>query len=215
MWKASLLYAKWQFNWNAKLLIELCIANRRQFQVTEASSLEVDKSYKFYKIFLCDIYYWPELLNFIFLYSVDKDTGILKRLFNEKWYLVIFRNFKLLTTACCVLRGESDCAELVAQLLRLFVPTPTRVNFRPRDRGLLVGPSSRTVSHRKSPLVRPLPLLNALLASAPECDLFAGRWSEVRDELLRFCETMDARPSTVWMWLLYLSVVTCLETVDA
>lgn len=92
MWKASLLYAKWQFNWNAKLLIELCIANRRQFQVTEASSLEVDKSYKFYKIFLCDIYYWPELLNFIFLYSVDKDTGILKRLFNEKWYLVIFRS---------------------------------------------------------------------------------------------------------------------------
>jgi hypothetical protein len=111
--------------------------------------------------------------------------------------LEVRRTLSLLLTACRVLRGESDCPELVCRLVRLFVPDVPKIALRPRRRVLLAVPAARTVSRRSSPLPRALSLLNALLASAPECDLFAWRWASVRKECLKFAEVMDARPSSV------------------
>ncbi|KAI8434804.1 hypothetical protein MSG28_003315 [Choristoneura fumiferana] len=84
-----------------------------------------------------------------------------------------------------VLRGESDCPELVAQLVRLYAPDIPKIRLRPRRRDLLAVPAARTVSRRNSPLLRVLTQLNALLASTPECDLLAWRWTAVRAECLR------------------------------
>lgn len=111
--------------------------------------------------------------------------------------LEVRRNYQLLVMACRALRGESDCPEVVSGLVRLFVPDVPRMALRPRQRDLLAVPPARTVSRRNSPLPRALSLLNALLASTPECDLFAWRWAAVYSECLRFCEAMDARCSTV------------------
>lgn len=113
--------------------------------------------------------------------------------------LEVRRNFALLTCACRTLRGDSDCLDLVMQLVRLFVPplSQSRFNFRPRTRPLLAVPEARTVSHRHSPLLRALQYLNALLAAAPDCDIFASSWSIVSEECMRLCETMDDRPSSV------------------
>lgn len=127
-----------------------------------------------------------------FLYPTKFLLGVLG--YNS---LEVRRNFALLSTTCSILRGESDCAELVAQVVRLYIPMLTKICYRPRERCLLAVPTSRTVARRSSPLVRPLQLLNGLLASAPECDLFASRWNVVRDECLKFCEKIDVRRSSV------------------
>lgn len=111
--------------------------------------------------------------------------------------LEVRRNYQLVVMACRALRGDLDCPEIVERLVRLFVPDIPRIALRPRRRDLLAVPSARTVSCRNSPLLRALAQLNALLASTPECDLFAWRWAAVRCECLRFCEAMDDRCSTV------------------
>ncbi|KAF9412585.1 hypothetical protein HW555_008948 [Spodoptera exigua] len=90
------------------------------------------------------------------------------------------------------LRGQSDYPELVAQVVRLFVPTVLKHQLRPRRHPLLAVPVTRTVAHANSPLVRALTMINALLASAPECDLFAARWKDLCRECVRFCEKMDS-----------------------
>ncbi|KAF9798166.1 hypothetical protein SFRURICE_019731 [Spodoptera frugiperda] len=77
------------------------------------------------------------------------------------------------------LRGQSDCPELVAQVVRLFVPAVLKHQLRPRKHPLLAVPAARTVAHANSPLVRALTMINALLTSAPECDLYAARWKDV------------------------------------
>lgn len=105
--------------------------------------------------------------------------------------LEVRRNHTLLTTACSVLRGNSDCPELVAGLVSLFVPPIPKYTFRPRRHDLLAVPSARTVSHRNSPLIRALRYLNALLAAAPDCDVFADGWLSVRIECLKYCERME------------------------
>uniref|UniRef100_A0A2H1WK58 SFRICE_035084 n=1 Tax=Spodoptera frugiperda TaxID=7108 RepID=A0A2H1WK58_SPOFR len=51
--------------------------------------------------------------------------------------------------------------------------------LRPRKHPLLAVPAARTVAHANSPLVRALTVINALLKSAPECDLFAARWKDL------------------------------------
>lgn len=146
---------------------------------------------KVQKVFLRFLYkkmygYYP------FLYPTKFLLGMMG--FNS---LEVRRSSALLTTICNILRGDSDCVELTTQVVRLFVPTPSRFEFRPRNRCLLSVPGSRTVSRRNAPFVRALRSLNSLLASAPECDVFASRWMSVRDECLRFSEMMDIRPSSV------------------
>lgn len=111
--------------------------------------------------------------------------------------LEVRRNFKLLGVACRVLRGDSECPELVEQLVKLVVPDVPRIALRPRLRPLLAVPAARTVSHRNSPILRALALLNSLLVSAPQCDLLAWRWAAVCQECLRFCEKMDDRISSL------------------
>ncbi|KAF9794702.1 hypothetical protein SFRURICE_019580 [Spodoptera frugiperda] len=91
------------------------------------------------------------------------------------------------------LRGESDCPEIVSRVVRLSVPRLLTHQLRPRQHPLLAVPEARTVAHANSPLVRVLTMLNSLLTSAPECDLFALRWIDVCRECLRFCERMDVR----------------------
>lgn len=113
--------------------------------------------------------------------------------------LEVRRNNNLLLTMCKILRGESDCLELVGGVVRLFVPDVPRIALRPRLRPLLAVPAARTVSRKNSPLPRALRLLNALLTSAPDCDLFASLWSIVCRECLTFCELMDDRQSSVFV----------------
>jgi hypothetical protein len=113
--------------------------------------------------------------------------------------LEVRRSYNLLVTACRIIRGESDCPELVSRLVRLYAPDIPRITLRARRRDLLAVPAARTVSRRNSPLLRALSQLNTLLASAPECDLLAWRWVDVCYECLRFCEEMDTRQSTVPM----------------
>lgn len=146
------------------------------------------------KVFLRFLYkksygYYP------FLYPTKFLLGVLG--FNS---LEVRRNFALLTITSRILRGESGCTELAAQLVRLYVPSLAKILFRPRGRVLLAVPTSRTVSRRNSPLVRALHLLNGLLASAPECDVFASRWGVLRDEYLRFSERMDVRVSSIYLY---------------
>lgn len=111
--------------------------------------------------------------------------------------LEVRRTNNLLITVCRFLRGESDVMQLVHNALRLSVPDVPRVALRPRARALLAVPAARTRSRRSAPLPRALALLNTLLASAPECDLFAWRWVAVCRECLNFSEMMDDRQSTV------------------
>ncbi|XP_073946571.1 uncharacterized protein [Choristoneura fumiferana] len=66
--------------------------------------------------------------------------------------LEVRRNHSLLMTTCRILRGESDCPELVARLVRLFVPNIPRIELRPRARALLAVPAARTAARRGSPL---------------------------------------------------------------
>ncbi|KAF9422785.1 hypothetical protein HW555_001569 [Spodoptera exigua] len=54
------------------------------------------------------------------------------------------------------LRGQSDCPELAAQVVQLFVPTVLKHQLRPRRHPLLAVPVTRTVAHANSPLVRAL-----------------------------------------------------------
>ncbi|KAF9421708.1 hypothetical protein HW555_002389 [Spodoptera exigua] len=65
--------------------------------------------------------------------------------------------------------------------------------LRPRQHALLAVPEARTVAHANSPLVRVLTMLNSLLMSAPDCDLFAMRWIDLCRECLRYCQRMDDR----------------------
>lgn len=126
-----------------------------------------------------------------FLYPTKFLLGVLG--FNS---LEVRRNYALLTMACNALRGDSDSVELVMQLVRLHVPPVTKFGFRPRHRHLLAVPCSRTVARKQSPLIRALHYVNALLASAPECDVLAGRWKSVCVACIRFCEVMDSRLSS-------------------
>lgn len=105
--------------------------------------------------------------------------------------LEVRRNFFLMISVCGLIRGRIDCPELVSRVLRLHVPTVPKNHLRQRARRLMAIPASRTVSHGSSPLVRALEWLNVLLASAPECDLFASGWMTIRRECLRYCEVMD------------------------
>lgn len=111
--------------------------------------------------------------------------------------LEVRRNYSLLVSVCQVLRGEADCLELVAQTVKLAVPDVPRITRRARRRDLLAVPAARTVSHRNSPIHSALTILNKLLASAPECDIFAWGRTAVYGECLRYCERMDDRESTV------------------
>ncbi|KAI8433081.1 hypothetical protein MSG28_013939 [Choristoneura fumiferana] len=108
-----------------------------------------------------------------------KVKGYYKVPSNDVNALKVRRNNNLLLTICKILRGESDCPELVGRVVRLFVPEVPRIGLRPRSRPLLAVPAARTrtVSRRSSPLPRALTLLNALLTAAPECDLLACPWS--------------------------------------
>ncbi|KAF9416211.1 hypothetical protein HW555_006370 [Spodoptera exigua] len=56
---------------------------------------------------------------------------------------------------------------------------------------------ARTMAHANSPLVRVLTMLNSLLMSAPECDLFAMRWIDLCRECLRCYERMDDKLRTL------------------
>lgn len=114
-----------------------------------------------------------------FLYPTKFLLGMLN--FNS---LEVRRNYSLIISACSTLRGQSDCPELVAQVVRLFVPAVLKHQLRPRKHPLLAVPAARTVAHANSPLVRALTMINALLTSAPECDLFAARWKDVCRECL-------------------------------
>ncbi|KAF9411844.1 hypothetical protein HW555_009449, partial [Spodoptera exigua] len=82
------------------------------------------------------------------------------------WFnsLEVRRSYFLMIMSCKTLRGESDCPEIVGQ-----------VNVR----------------HANYPLVRVLTMLNSLLMSAPDCDLFAMRWIDLCRECLRYCKRMD------------------------
>ncbi|XP_022827048.1 uncharacterized protein LOC111356795 [Spodoptera litura] len=149
-------------------------------EVTYALMLE-----KVQKAFLRFLYrkrfgYYP------FLYPTKFLLGMLR--FNS---LEVRRNYSLMTMSCKTLRGESDCPEIVGQVVRLSVPRLLTHQLRPRQHPLLAVPEARTVAHANSPLVRVLTMLNSLLMSAPECDLFAMRWIDVCRECLRFCERMD------------------------
>lgn len=111
--------------------------------------------------------------------------------------LEVRRNFALMSVACGILRGDSDCPILVSQLVRLFVPPVPKYAFRERKHPLLAVPAARTVSRRKSPLVRALRMVNEFLDVAPDADVLGSGWVFVRDECLKFCVRMDARPSSV------------------
>ncbi|KAF9422595.1 hypothetical protein HW555_001799 [Spodoptera exigua] len=95
--------------------------------------------------------------------------------------------------SCKTLRGESDCPEIVGQVVRLSVPRLLTHQLRPRQHALLAVPEARTVAQANSPLVRALTMLNSLLMSVPDCDLFAMRWIDLCRECLRYCERMDDR----------------------
>lgn len=107
--------------------------------------------------------------------------------------LAVRRNYNLLVTACGVLRGETDCPELVGRTVRLAIPFVPKNLLRPRSHKLLAVPITRTVAHKNSPAVRALRLLNSLLSWAPDCDMFASRWTAVYQMCLRYCEVMDER----------------------
>uniref|UniRef100_A0A2H1V736 SFRICE_037137 n=1 Tax=Spodoptera frugiperda TaxID=7108 RepID=A0A2H1V736_SPOFR len=68
----------------------------------------------------------------------------------------------------------------ITYLLYTTVPTSSLLKhqLRPRKHPLLAVPAARTVAHANSPLVRALTMINALLPSAPEFDLFAARWKD-------------------------------------
>ncbi|KAF9817873.1 hypothetical protein SFRURICE_003279, partial [Spodoptera frugiperda] len=70
--------------------------------------------------------------------------------------------------------------EKITYLLYTTVPTSSLLKhqLRPRKHPLLAVPAARTVAHANSPLVRALTMINALLPSAPEFDLFAARWKD-------------------------------------
>jgi hypothetical protein len=98
--------------------------------------------------------------------------------------LEVRRNTELLSTACLILRGESDCSELVARTCRLFVPDKY---LRARSHHLLAEEAARTVAHEHSPVVSAQALLNQFVSYAPDSDLFACKWSKLRPALLQFC----------------------------
>ncbi|KAF9813779.1 hypothetical protein SFRURICE_007934 [Spodoptera frugiperda] len=137
--------------------------------------------------------YYPFLYPTKFLLGMLKEGCMLevRRNYYYGCTLEVRRNYSLIISACSTLRGQSDCPELVAQVVRLFVPAVLKHQLRPRKHPLLAVPAARTVAHANSPLVRALTMINALLTSAPECDLFAARWKDVCRECLRFCEKMD------------------------
>lgn len=99
--------------------------------------------------------------------------------------LQVRRYIELLSNACQTLRGESDCSDLVARTCRLFVPDKY---LRGRNHRLLAEAATRTAAHEHSPVVHAQALLNQFISYAPDCDLFACKWSKLRSTLLQFCE---------------------------
>lgn len=118
-----------------------------------------------------------------FLYPTQFLMGVLG--FNS---LETRRNCQLLLTFCQVLRGESNCPDLLSKAFRLFVPDKY---LRGRAHHLLALPATRTVAYRQSPLPRALGLLRDVLASAPHTDLFADGWSRLRNAFIIYCENIN------------------------
>jgi hypothetical protein len=99
--------------------------------------------------------------------------------------LEVRRNIELLTTACRILRGESDCSDLVKRMCCLFVPDKY---LRGRSHRLLAEEAARTAAHEHSPIVSAQALLNKVIAYAPDCDVFASKWNNLLTIFKEFCE---------------------------
>ncbi|KAI5644437.1 hypothetical protein NE865_00240 [Phthorimaea operculella] len=124
-----------------------------------------------------------------FLYPTKFILGML-----EINSLEVRRNFEKLCTACQLLRGESDCPELISRECTLNVPDRY---LRGRSHRLLAEESARTEAHRASPLVSARTQLNQLLSVAPDCDLFADQWTKLKVTILKYCEALDCSISSV------------------
>jgi hypothetical protein len=115
-----------------------------------------------------------------FLYPTKYLLGMLG--FNS---LEVRRNIELLTTACRILKGESDCSDLITRICSLFVPDKY---LRGRSHRLLAGEAARTAAHEHSPVVHAQALLNKVILYAPDCDLFAYKWSKLLPIFKIYCE---------------------------
>lgn len=87
-----------------------------------------------------------------------------------------------------VLRGHTQCPELLEQLSRLFVPENYVRHRASRRRLLFARPPCRTVAHAVSPLCRMHTALNTLLGDQPHCDVFADPWHAILSACMSFCE---------------------------
>lgn len=87
-----------------------------------------------------------------------------------------------------ILRGETDCHELVSTSFRLYVPDKY---LRARSHPLLAMQATRTAAHRFSPLNRASRILWALLDMAPHLDIFADKLSAISNACLAFCEKVN------------------------
>lgn len=99
--------------------------------------------------------------------------------------LKVRRDCEQLVTVCRIIRGEYDCPALTQAACRLNAPGQY---LRARRHDLLSVPVVRTVARKHSPIIRALTSLNAMVTSAPDCDLFADGLVTVADECLRYCE---------------------------
>lgn len=112
--------------------------------------------------------------------------------------LEVRRQFALWKMVINLLRGKTDCVGLNEVLLRLSVPNLEVVDrLRPRARELLAARGVRTVGRAHSPVELARKHINAVLAAAPHCDLFATTLSSLYRECLKVCETMFARDSSI------------------
>ncbi|KAJ2954000.1 hypothetical protein O0L34_g2213 [Tuta absoluta] len=86
--------------------------------------------------------------------------------------LEVRRNFEKLCAACQLLRGETDCPELISKMNTLCVPDR---HLRGRSHQLLAEEVVCMEAHRAFPLVSARTQLNQLLSAARDCDLFADQ----------------------------------------
>lgn len=90
-----------------------------------------------------------------------------------------------------ILRSIVDAPELHNILCKLYVPE-NYLRHRPSHRHRLFATAHyRTVSRAQSPLCRMRTAINALLDTAPDCDIFEDRWCAILAASLKFCETFD------------------------
>lgn len=100
--------------------------------------------------------------------------------------LEVRRDLNLAIMACRTLRGETECPHMVGEVCCLFAPNKY---LRARSHRLLAVGAARSVARQQSPLIRATTMVNAIIDSAPQVDVFADGWPKLKKACLKFCES--------------------------